>query len=483
MESETVMVEDKRPEVNLELLSGFFRIPTHDVIYNIKVLDSPESNTIKVIEKIVEVEKAVAQANTKPAPPPEPTPSPPSAQPKAMPADNYYQQAAIKFCAELRQYKSPDFDSKQRNITINGLNDLAEMANELKEVLASVKEEASLTAPNGGSNNMTASLESLSNKIAQAKKLAGDSTDEIAPATEAEEEITPAAAEKVTRYLFNFDAVFQTIYELCTNETVKEHIQKARAKADDIFDKEKFYDTISPTAANLKEDDGFLSVPMNDIFESLSTACSDKATINLLKKMNQQQGDIFLDTSLPLEIPPTEEVEIPGATIPDTAPPTPTKKTPPASSEKGDIAALLDEIQIELASLSTTEQTIDLAVNNNPTDFTDGIDNAINIAASINCDAEQIAKAADIETKFRWLPIGATVIFMENLLAQKDGDQNLSFDEGSLKALAIAKEFKSQETEKLEAALTPEEEQSDDDSDNSADASQDEIDRLLKEMG
>jgi len=482
------MAEDKRPEVMLEICSGFFRIPTNDVIYNIKVLDSQESSTTRVVERIVEVEKSLAQAETKPVPPPEPVAAPPSAPPETISADNYYQQAAVKFCADLRQHQDPHLDSGQGDNTISGLNDLAEMANELRAVLTGIKGPPDQTSkPAGADNGMAASLKVMRDKLAQARKLAGSAPEVAPPEPEAEAKAAPAATstEKVSRYLFNVDAVFQTIYELCTNETVKEHVQKARAKADELFSKEKFYDAISPKAATLEEDDGFLSVPLTDVLKSLATACSDKGTINLLKKMAQQQADIFLDQFLPLEVPPIEEIEVPGTKTEDIATPAAASEAAAAPSKAGgNIADILDEIQAELASLGNTAlPKAAQYAGNDQADFTAGIEDAINIAASINYDAGQIAKSAEIETSLQWLPIGTLSVFMESLLAQKDDNPALSFEEGLRNAQAASEKFKSRETEKLEAALAPEEEAPDDNANSSGEASQDEIDRLLEEMG
>jgi len=150
------------------------------------------------------------------------------------------------------------------------------------------------------------------------------------------------------------------------------------------------------------------------------------------------------------------------------------------------MAALLSEIQAELASLdnSTTQNAEVPDAESDEVDFSGGIDDAISIAANINYDAEQMAKAADIETRLRWLPVGAISVFVDNLLSQKEENPTLTFDEGVQEAQAAAEEFRSRETAELEAALAPEEEPPvDDDSGGSGEASQDEIDRLLEEMG
>ncbi len=53
------MTTGKKPEVNLEINSGFLRISAEDAIYNITVLDAGESSATRVVEKIVEAERLV----------------------------------------------------------------------------------------------------------------------------------------------------------------------------------------------------------------------------------------------------------------------------------------------------------------------------------------------------------------------------------------------------------------------------------------
>jgi hypothetical protein len=481
------MAEDNRPEVNLEICSGFFRIPTNELIYNIKVLPSSESTTTKVIEKIIEVEKKAAPAVT--APPPEPETKAPASEPEPAttpPTDDYYQQAATKFCANFTNYRDADSSSEQQSSSINGLNDLAQMASELKDVLNGVKSN-SLPTPTSGdsdSNNLATGLKSIFSQISQAKKLIGGKANETPPVPAKEKPKPKSAPEKHTRYLFNFDAVFQTIYELCTNETVKEHVQKARAKAEDIFSKDKFYDALSPKVAELQEDDGFFTIPMSDIFNSLSTACSDKNTCNLLKKMDQQQADIFLDQFLPLEAPPTEEIEIPGETAAEDTEPVASNDSPDSSAaDQGGISDILNNIEKELKALQANEQDADSGDTCNPENLADGIDNAINIAVSISYDAEQIANIAKIDGQFHLLPVQTEIVFMENILAQKESNPALSFADGAAKAKDAAEEFNSQEKAKLEDLLAPEEDEDDSDDDDSGEVGQDEIDKLLEEMG
>ncbi|OGR00100.1 MAG: hypothetical protein A2511_06315 [Deltaproteobacteria bacterium RIFOXYD12_FULL_50_9] len=119
-----------------------------------------------------------------------------------------------------------------------------------------------------------------------------------------------AAVPQQARYLFILDPVLQTMYELCTNETVKKHISSARATAAQMFDLDAFIDLLSPRVSKLPVEDGFFTVPMADVLYSLYEACSDKAIKNLLKNMEAKMSLIFLDQNLPLEVPVIEEAAV-----------------------------------------------------------------------------------------------------------------------------------------------------------------------------
>ncbi len=443
------MTQESIPEVTLEICSGFFRIPTKDIVYNIKVISADTPSTTRVIEKIIEVEKAPSPPRPEPAvaAPPSPPAPPEPAVPVETPAvstpyrDDYYQQALANVGDELKQLESAPPESW--TAALNGLQDLSEMAGELQEVLKTI-------------NPVTVSSESNNDSAAVIKEI-------IAMINDAGNQPQVSTA-TTTRYLFNFDAVFQTIYELCTNETVKEHVQKARARAEEIFDKNKFYDLISPQAASLKEDDGFLSFPMSDIFNSLLGSCSDKKTANLLKKMDQQQADIFLDQFLPLEVPPTEEAAV----------------SAPAAESKVpvDNTKLLSRIKAKLTALNLSP-----AAAGDESNISEAIDDAINIAASISYDAQEIKKTAAVAGKFIALPLKSIAVLIKELQEIKEKTPALTIAEGAAQAHKTADHFNSKESNTLKEELTPEPEEIDDEDAGSGEASQDDIDRLLEEMG
>ncbi|MFZ5774630.1 MAG: protein phosphatase CheZ [Thermodesulfobacteriota bacterium] len=192
-----------------------------------------------------------------------------------------------------------------------------------------------------------ASLRPLLAKLAEAVALAASLQDAPAAAP------VPVAPEpqviRKTRHLFEIDVIFQTMYELCTNETVKTHITAARKAANEIFNHDTFIDQLGEriASAGLAPDgDNFFTVPLSDVLQSLLGACSDQKIQNLLKKMDLNQQEIFLDQSLPLEAPPTEEVEelVAGEVVDLTAAELPPSSGGPGADPRvGQLAAMVSE--------------------------------------------------------------------------------------------------------------------------------------------
>lgn len=346
------MTTSGKPEINLEVYSGFFRISTEEAVYNITVMDSREGGAIKVVEKIVETEKSIA-------PPAEAALSGLEALEKAslesVEGDNYYKEVSRNIYHEIGQLAKslsntiieiPAEDRKQKRAELDEAGEKIEDAkSQLKDIVAMTEEATmaimdnveSVLSQTDGVRDLLSFLKThqafsnpidenasskeegdtekpqlaewvqdIQQKIRQAREMLTAMQEESGPGEGGGEE--PAAAKK-TIYRFDLDTVFQTIYELCTNETVKGHISETRKKADTVFDKEKFQENLTERVASLEPDaDNFLTVPLSDIFQSLLAVCSEKAITNLLKKMDSGQSTIFLDQSVPLELPPAEEV-------------------------------------------------------------------------------------------------------------------------------------------------------------------------------
>ncbi|MDR2444036.1 MAG: protein phosphatase CheZ [Deltaproteobacteria bacterium] len=102
--------------------------------------------------------------------------------------------------------------------------------------------------------------------------------------------------------VFDLGTVFQTLYEFCTNESVKDHI-KAMIAANDQgqFDTQSALDQMGAQAASLEPDDGFYNFPIPALLKILYASTESDEYRKTLKKMNQTAGSIFLENNLPLE--------------------------------------------------------------------------------------------------------------------------------------------------------------------------------------
>ena len=370
-----------KSEVNLEISAGFFRISTDTVVYNITVLGGGETGATQVVRHILAEENpsvpilaAPEQGGLALAP-----------QAVAVAGDDYYKTVSTDIFNDIgklakslsstmgeipledRRMKRVELDEAGEKIedAKNQLHDIVSMTERatmeimdqvekvqnqtdgVKELLLSLKthsafQAAVVEAGEAGAQSATATLQNLQEKIIQANALIAAIQEDAGPASEdvsagAVLDLAQAAPEMIkrTRYLFALDTIFQTMYELCTNETVKTHITAARKKAGDIFDHNVFVDALGERIKNLAPDsDNFFTVPLSDVLSALLSACSDQKTQNLLKKMDLNQAEIFLDQSLPLEVPPTEEIE--EAAPASAAPAQEAVVSPPAAAQGPD---------------------------------------------------------------------------------------------------------------------------------------------------
>jgi len=347
-----------KSEVNLEISAGFFRISTDTVVYNITVLGGGETGATQVVRHILAEEKPSVPILAAPEPATKTVAV--SSQAVGAEEDDYYKQVSNDIFNDIgklakslsstmgeipmedRRMKRVELDEAGEKIedAKNQLHDIVSMTERatmeimdqvekvqnqtdgVKDLLLSLKthnafQTEAIANGEAGAQSAAATLQNLQEKIGQANALvvalresAGAGGEEAGAG--AVLDLAEAAPEMVkrTRYLFALDTIFQTMYELCTNETVKTHITGARKNAAEIFDHNGFVDAMGEKIRNLAPDsDNFFTVPLSDVLSALLTACSDTKTQNLLKKMNINQAEIFLDQNLPLEVPPTEEIE------------------------------------------------------------------------------------------------------------------------------------------------------------------------------
>jgi len=151
-------------------------------------------------------------------------------------------------------------------------------------------------------------------------------------AAEPEPEAVPpqAAVQTIMVTRFDVDVVFQTLYELCTNESVKDHIKAMREAQQTAFNTTAVADHLSELAPTVDEEDGFFNFPITAVLKSLYGATASEEYRLILKKMNQTAASIFLDSVLPIE-GETTEVEIPAeaAPAPEAPPAEPVVETTP----------------------------------------------------------------------------------------------------------------------------------------------------------
>lgn len=517
-----------KSEINLEISSGFFRISTEDVVYNITVLDSPESGANRVVKKIVDQEMGTPEsAVTELADLPSTS--------ENYDEDDYYKQVSTHLYQDIghlakslsstmmdipmedRKLKRVELDEAGEKIEdaksqlkdivamtekatmeiMDHVEKVQEQTDDVKELLALLKNHDAFNLPgeeeiddedteSGAHAELTEDIKNLQEKIAQANDIIkGMQKGGEAPAqqpAEAEKEI-----QKKIRYLFPIDTVFQTLYELCTNETVKGHISSAREQADSIFDKDVFVDDLTEKVSGLEADaDNFYTIPLSDVLQAMLKACSDNKIQNLLKKMDANQTDIFLDQSLPLEVPPTEEVEVESETT--DAPQTETEQA--GDSRVAELAALMagglslaDKLVKDIANLGPMMRTDrSLMTLNDQHDIFEKIGRALEFSTRI-CDdvtkitealsfqdlsGQQILKIIKLLSDFQ-IQLVAIVVSFGSQLKHKEVDANITAEE--------SKRLAQDDVDKYLGSLTKEEVGGDGTLD------QDSVNDLLEELG
>jgi chemotaxis regulatin CheY-phosphate phosphatase CheZ len=178
---------------------------------------------------------------------------------------------------------------------------------------------------------------------------------EAAGAAPAAAASAPAAPPAKTRYGFPLDLVFQTTYELCTNETVKKHIKAMWDAGAKAFDAAQVEEALNQLAPESPDEDNFLNLDLNGVLKALFQATGQERFQQVLKKMASTVDQIFLEQSLPLEA-------MPQAAAPE---PEPAPAAGPAGGSPGpellaEVSALVEEIQAGAARLAPPALPVDL---------------------------------------------------------------------------------------------------------------------------
>ncbi|MDY6851726.1 MAG: protein phosphatase CheZ [Thermodesulfobacteriota bacterium] len=327
-------MDENLPIIELELNAGSFKIKTGEAIYRITV--QPDSSLTRVVEKVVKKE-AVSEVPASPG------------------EDPFYREISEELYTEIgrlarqlslsiKDIPGEHFtgvDIEQTGIELEDakgqLEDIVQMTEKATMDIMDLTESISgdcqdiqthleaikdlnivsgepesmdwedASAEDEGPNSSGAFLELLGVLLDQGTKLKDMVSQLSAPAPdqaggEPESELeTETETSKETAYNFDLDVVFQTLYELCTNEAVKDHIKAMRAEQASAFDVEAVQKDFSDLAPTVDMEDNFFNFQITAILKSLFQACRVEKFKQVLKKMNQTAGKIFLDSILPLE--------------------------------------------------------------------------------------------------------------------------------------------------------------------------------------
>lgn len=182
-------------------------------------------------------------------------------------------------------------------------------------------------------------------------------------APEAPAPAAPAASSPPVKagYSFPLDLVFQTTYELCTNETVKKHIKAMWDAGAKAFDAAQVEEALNKLAPEAPDEDNFLNLDLNGVLKAMFQATGQERFQQVLKKMASTVDQIFLEQSLPLEAMPLAAAPEPEPAPAPAAPAAPAAGGLSVSPEfLAELGALVDEIRAGAAKLAPPSLPADL---------------------------------------------------------------------------------------------------------------------------
>jgi hypothetical protein len=357
------------PEITLEINSGSLTIRTAEAIYHVLVTgDAPASPALPAVA----------------------APSLPPAQESNAETEYYANLSADIFNEIGKLARSLSDLAPKAAAASSSISASQELGNRLKAIIAEAKAMAQAaqaspgaeaSAPNSqdAMEPLTAFLQSLAGEpLADCLAAAGRLTEALQSAAAAPPPAAPAAVANAA-YDFPLELVFQTMYELCTNEAVKKHIKAMWDSAEQTFDPGKLEAELNQAAAECggPDEDNFLNLSLKEVLKSMSRATPKDNFQQILKKMASTSEQIFLEQTLPIEAIPKPDSAAPAppagggaasllglaqsllsslqakaqALVPPALPPLAAAPTPAAAIDLGPLAACLDEIAAGIDSL------------------------------------------------------------------------------------------------------------------------------------
>ncbi len=156
----------------------------------------------------------------------------------------------------------------------------------------------------------------------------------------------PEAEASGPYYQFSLDLVFQTTYEMCTNETVKKHVKAMWDVAAKSFDQKLIERELNKLVTEPPDEDNFLNLDLKGVLKALFQATKEDRFKQVLKKMAGTVDQIFLEPSLPLEAVPGQA---PAPAQKAAPPPAPAGPSPETLAKLEDLVNQLQEKARELA--------------------------------------------------------------------------------------------------------------------------------------
>lgn len=103
-------------------------------------------------------------------------------------------------------------------------------------------------------------------------------------------------------YEFDLDAIFQTLYEFCTNEAVKKHLKTMREDKQ-ACDSQRFNTAINESLKEIKFENNLVDIPIKSILAAFFQATDSEKYKGFLEKLDANLSSLFLETHLPVELP------------------------------------------------------------------------------------------------------------------------------------------------------------------------------------